>query len=143
MKKRIIRTSTLSLALLFAGATISFAQEKSPSAKDTTSALEPAAAVAQPAAAPEAKSAQPSEAEMMKQMMELGKPGENHKLLSDMAGTWTYTVKMWMNPSAPPTSSTGSAVIKSIMDGRYFVGDFNGKMQMPGADGKMKDMPFK
>ena len=98
MKKRITRTSTLLLALLFAGATISFAQEKSPSAKDTTSALEPAAAaaVAEPAAesklttaaAPQAKSAQPSEAEMMKQMMELGKPGENHKLLSDMAGTW-------------------------------------------------------
>jgi hypothetical protein len=151
MKKRITRTSTRSLTLLFVGATISFAQEKSPSAKDTKSALEPAAAVEQPAAesklttaaATEAKSAQPSEAEMMKQMMELGKPGENHKLLSDMAGTWTYTIKMWMNPSAPPTSSTGSAVIKSVMDGRYFVGDFTGKMQMPGADGKMKDMPFK
>jgi hypothetical protein len=75
--------------------------------------------------------------------MELAKPGENHKLLTGRAGTWTDTVKMWMNPSAPPTSSTGSAVIKAIMDGRYFVGDFTGKMQMPGADGKMKDMNFK
>jgi hypothetical protein len=152
MKKRIIRTATLSLTLLFAGETISFAQEKSPAAKDTTSAIEPAAAIAQPgtesklttAPATDAKvSAQPSEAEMMKQMMELAKPGENHKLLSGMAGTWAYTVKMWMNPSAPPTSSTGSAVIKSVMDGRYFVGDFTGKMKMEGADGKMKDMDFK
>ena len=119
-----------------------FAQEKSPPTKDSAAADAPAAAIAQPAT--EAKvSAQPSEAEMMKQMMELAKPGENHKLLTGMAGMWTYSVKMWMNPSAPPTSSTGSAVIKAIMDGRYFVGDFTGKMQMPGADGKMKDMNFK
>ena len=154
MKKRIIGPATVSLTLLFAATTISFAQEKSPPAKDTTSAVEPpaAAALAQPATesklttapAADAKvAAQPSEAEMMKQMMELAKTGENHKLLSGMAGTWSYTIKMWMNPSAPPTSSTGSAVIKPVMDGRYFVGDFTGKMQMPGADGKMKDMPFK
>ena len=160
MKKRIIRPATLSLTLLFAAATISFAQEKSPPTKDTSTAVEPAGALAQPAAesklttAPAADSklatateakvpAQPSEAEMMKQMMELAKTGENHKLLSGMVGTWTYAVKMWMNPSAPPTSSTGSAVIKPVMEGRYFVGDFTGKMQMPGADGKMKDMQFK
>src|SRR5436190_20786605 len=161
MKKRIIRTATLSLTLLFAGAAISFAQEKSPPTKDSATGADAASALApetdakistaratetktMAAPATETKaSAQPSEAEMMKQMMELAKPGENHQLLSGMAGTWTYTVKMWMNPSAPPTSSSGSAVIKSVMDGRYFVGDFTGKMQMPGADGKMKDMPFK
>ena len=83
-----------------------------------------------------------NEAEMMKQMMELSKTGENHKLLANMAGTWNYTVKMWMSPGSP-TNSTGSAVIKPVMDGRYFVGDFTGKMQMPGPDGKMKDMQFK
>jgi hypothetical protein len=153
MKKRIVRTATLSLAVLFAAASMSFAQPPSSMttpaaaasdvAKPAAPAALSAAAASTTASSPVKTSAQPSDAEMMKQMMELAKTGENHKLLAGMVGTWTYTVKMWMNPSAPPTSSTGSAVIKAIMDGRYFVGDFTGKMQMPGADGKMKDMPFK
>jgi hypothetical protein len=90
-------------------------------------------------------SAQPPDAEMMKQMMELAKLNENHKLLSTLAGFWTYTIKMWMNPDpkAPPMNSTGSGVRKAIMDGRYFVFDVTGKMKMPGADGKMKEMQFK
>ncbi len=81
----------------------------------------------------------------MKKMMELAKPGENHKLLASLAGTWSYTIKMWMNPDpkAPPTSSTGIGVRKAIMDGHYFLFEVTGKMKMPGADGKMKDMEFK
>lgn len=84
------------------------------------------------------------DAEMMKQMMELGKPGEQHELLADLAGSWTYTIKMWMNPDpkAPPTESKGTATRKAVMDGRYFVADVTGKMQMPGPDGKMKEMEF-
>lgn len=87
----------------------------------------------------------PSEAEMMKQMMALAKLNDNHKLLSSMAGTWTSNVKMWMNPDpkAPATESKGTATRKAIMGGRYFVCDFTGHMQMPGADGKPKDMEFK
>jgi hypothetical protein len=153
MKKRIVRTATLSLAVLFAATLISFAQTPSEktspdtatldTAKAAVPTMDAATAIVQPTEEKKTAAAQPNEAEMMKQMMELAKTGENHKLLAGMAGTWTYTVKMWMNPSAPPASSTGSAVIKAIMDGRYFVGDFTGKMQMPGADGKMKDMQFK
>jgi len=77
--------------------------------------------------------------------MELSKLNENHKLLADLAGTWTYTIKMWMNPdpNAKPQESKGTAVRKSMMDGRYFVMDVSGKMQMPGPDGKMKDINFK
>ena len=81
----------------------------------------------------------------MKQMMELSKQNENHKLLADMDGSWNYTIKMWMNPdpNAKPQESKGSATRKSVMGGRYFVMDVTGKMQMPGADGKMQDMDFK
>jgi hypothetical protein len=52
---------------------------------------------------------------------------------------------MWMNPdpNAPPQQSKGTAVRKPMMDGRYFIGEFTGKMKMPGPDGKMKDMTFK
>ena len=106
-----------------------FAQESSPN---------PAAAAA-PAAG------QPNEAEMMKQMMELAKLNENHKLLKDSVGTWSYAVKMWMNgdPSSKPEESRGIAKRTAIMDGRFVVMDVAGRMQMPGADGKMKSMTFK
>ena len=80
--------------------------------------------------------------QMMVQMMELGKPGENHKLIAQLAGNWTYTLKMWMDPSAPPTESKGTSTRKAAMDGRFFITDTTGKFQMPGADGKMKDMNF-
>ena len=79
----------------------------------------------------------------MKQMMELAKLNENHKLLAEFVGNWTYTVKMWMAPGAPPSESKGTAVCKAIMDGRYFVSENTGTFKMPGPDGKMKDMNFK
>jgi len=84
----------------------------------------------------------PSEAEM-KQMIELAKTNENHKLLAQLAGTWSYNVQMWMAPGAPPMKSKGTGVRKAIMDGRYFIANFTGLMKMPGADGKLKETEFK
>jgi hypothetical protein len=86
---------------------------------------------------------QPSEAEMMAAMLELAKPGENHKLLAKTAGTWSYAVKMWMDPKGPPNESSGTAVVKEALGGRYFLGEHSGKFQMPGPDGKMMDVDFK
>ena len=96
---------------------------------------------------PSAPGGQPSAADMqkmMQQMMEMSKVNENHKLLSSLDGTWDYTVKMWMdgNTSGKPQESTGTATRKSIMGGRYCMMDVSGKMQMPGEDGKMKDVQF-
>jgi len=104
-----------------------------------TGSSPPSAAQAAPPAG------QPNPQEMMKQMMELSKLNENHKLLESMDGNWNYTIKMWMNPdpNAPPQESKGTATRKSIMGGRYCVMDVTGKMQMPGEDGKLKDMQFK
>jgi hypothetical protein len=130
-----ICTSTLKvLAVLFVGISLtlpSFAQSPSP-AQPATSAVASA-------------TGQPNQAEMMKQMMELAKLNENHKMLADLAGTWSYTVKMWMNPdaNAKPEESKGTAVRKSIMEGRFSVMDVTGKMEMPGPDGKKKEMTFK
>jgi hypothetical protein len=117
----------------------------SPSFAQTPAA--PSSAIA-PVQATDTKpsAAQPSAEEMQKmmaQMMELAKTGENHKLLGEMAGSWTYGVKMWMDPSGKPQESKGTATRKAIMDGRFFVAEHSGKFQMPGADGKMKDMNFK
>jgi hypothetical protein len=93
---------------------------------------------------PKAGATQPSEKEMMATMMALAKPGENHKLLADMVGTWDYKVKYWMNPdsNAPPSESAGQSVTRAVMGGRYVISEVNGKMQMPGPDGKMMDMDF-
>lgn len=86
---------------------------------------------------------QSNEAEMMKQMMELSKLNENHKLLASLVGTWSCNVQAMMAPGAPPSKSTSTSVTKSIMEGRYLVTDVTGTMKMPGADGKMKDIAFK
>ena len=94
------------------------------------------------ASAPATTAASPDPAEMMKQMMEMAKLNENHKVLGDLAGTWSYTVKM-MAPGETPSTSTGSCTRTPIMNGRFFVANFTGSMKMPGADGKMKDFPFK
>jgi Protein of unknown function (DUF1579) len=117
-------------------ATSSFAQSPA-----TSPATASGAAAGQPATA----TGQPNPQEMMKQMMEMSKLNENHKLLADMNGNWNYTIKMWMNPdpNAKPQESKGTATRKSIMGGRYVVMDVTGKMQMPGENGKMKDMQFK
>jgi len=76
-------------------------------------------------------------------MMELSKLNDNHKLLAATAGNWSYTVKMWLDPSGNPSESTGTAVRKALMDGRFVSGEYSGKFKMPGADGKPKDMNFK
>lgn len=81
---------------------------------------------------------------MMAQMMELSKPGENHKLLGELAGTWNFTVKMWMDPSSStPEESKGTATRREMMGGRFYIMDVTGKMDMPGPDGKKKSMEFK
>jgi Protein of unknown function (DUF1579) len=130
--------TSLSLTVLFCSTLAvipSFAQERTSS---------PAAATS-PAASPSGQPTAEDMQKMMTQMMELAKLNENHKVLADLAGTWSYTVKMWMNPdpSAKPEEYKGTAVRKPMMDGRYFVLDVSGKMQMPGPDGKKKDMTFK
>jgi hypothetical protein len=162
---KILKTILKSLALFFAAAAVGFAQSPAPktapdaasspaSSAAPNSASSPAAKTTtapstQPMTAPSSvqpttatTSAMPS-ADEMKMMMELAKLNENHKLLADSAGTWSYVVKMWMDPKGPPTESKGTAIRKAVMDGRYVTGDYTGSFKMPGADGKMKDMNFK
>ena len=133
-----MKTFTSLITILFAIviATSSFAQ---------TPATSPPDAATQSAAQPASAAGQPNPQEMMKQMMEMSKLNENHKLLADMNGNWNYAIKMWMNPdpNAKPQESKGTATRKSAMGGRYVMMDVTGKMQMPAEDGKMKDMQFK
>src|SRR2546423_10499528 len=114
MKTSLFLMPLLAVALLTIPA---FAQ--SPSASPASGASVDGAATTTNSVA--GASGQMTEADMnkmMAQMMELSKPSENHKLLADLAGTWDYTVKMWMNPepNAKPETYKGTAVRKSMMD---------------------------
>jgi hypothetical protein len=144
-----LRNSAAALAAVFI-AIPSFAQTSAApaNAKVDKTAEKPAdaklstAAVATDATA---SAQQPNDAEMMAKMMELSKLNENHKLLATLDGTWNCDVKMWMDgdTSKKPDVSKSTAVRKSIMDGRYVIMDVTGKMEMPGPDGKKKEMTFK
>jgi hypothetical protein len=97
----------------------------------------------QTASAPAAPS--PDQAEMMKQMIELSKPGENHRLLASIAGTWSFTGRhLQPYSNAKPKDFKGRFVRKAIWEGRYFISETTGeKLQMPWSDGKevtVKDM---
>ncbi|HEX9164112.1 MAG TPA: DUF1579 domain-containing protein [Thermoanaerobaculia bacterium] len=57
-------------------------------------------------------------------------PGEAHKLLDHMVGTWDATVTSWMQPGTPPSTSTASAESHWVLGKRYIqenvTGTFNG-----------------
>jgi hypothetical protein len=55
----------------------------------------------------------------MEAMMKAMSPGEPHKHLARMAGDWTYSSKMWMDPSAPPAESSGTMHGEMLLGGRY------------------------
>lgn len=64
----------------------------------------------------------------MKAMMAAAAPGENQKMLAKSAGSWTATVTMWMQPGAPPMTSTATATNEMIMGGRYLKSTNKGNM---------------
>lgn len=118
------------IAIRFTTACLSFTLTAACMAQDST------------APKPDAKPAGTGDAQMAG-MVELGKPGENHKMLETTVGSWNYKVKWWMIPGAPPMEAGGASATKSVMGGRYFITDHTGKMSMPGPDGKMMDLEFK
>jgi Protein of unknown function (DUF1579) len=84
-------------------------------------------AVPTPSAAPSAEAMQA----MMEAMQKAGTPGEAHKKLSPMVGTFDTKVTMFM-PGMPPMQSTGTTVSKWVLDGRFIQQSFDGDfMGMP------------
>jgi uncharacterized protein DUF1579 len=99
----------------------------------------------QTTSAPAVPGGSPSQAEMMKQMIELSKPGENHRLLAGIAGTWNLTGRhLQPYSNAKPRDFKGRFIRKALWEGRYFISETTGeKLQMPWSDGKevtVKDM---
>lgn len=64
----------------------------------------------------------------MKAMMAYAAPGDNHKMLAKMAGTWSATVTFWMQPGAAPMTSSATAVNEMILGGRYLQSKNTGTM---------------
>lgn len=61
----------------------------------------------------------------------VGTPGEPHKLLAKLEGSWLTKSRGWMEPDKPPVESVGTCEQKLILNGRYlrqeYVGDMMGE----------------
>jgi hypothetical protein len=81
----------------------------------------------------EKKAAQPPATDPgMQAMMTAMTPGEHHEHMKKLVGNYNYTIKMWMDPAAPPTESTGKRTAEMILGGRFLEEKFTGNfMGMP------------
>lgn len=84
--------------------------------------------------------AQPDMQAMMENWTKAMTPGPQHAHLAKSVGTWEGTVKMWMDPSMPPSESKCTTVITSVMGGRYIQGTTNGMMNMGEASAPFEGM---
>ena len=73
----------------------------------------------------------PSE-EQMQQMMALMMPGENHKVLDSLVGTWDYSMSHRMTPEAPMEITSGMSEIEWILNGRQLKQKVSGTIEMNG-----------
>ena len=65
---------------------------------------------------------------MMEMYQKLATPGEPHKQLASLAGSWTTHTKEWMEPGKPPMESTGTCDFKMLLDGRFLQQEFTSEM---------------
>ena len=68
---------------------------------------------------------------MMEAWAKVATPGEAHKWLEPVVGTWDAKITMWMTPGAPPQESTGTSENKWVLGGRFveqrYEGNFMGQ----------------
>jgi hypothetical protein len=85
--------------------------------------------LAVPASAADKKSEKQMDPQaMMETYKKLATPGEPHKQLASLAGSWTTKTKSWMEPGKPPMESTGACEYKVVLDGRYVQQQCTGEM---------------
>ncbi|HEX3554864.1 MAG TPA: DUF1579 domain-containing protein [Thermoanaerobaculia bacterium] len=75
----------------------------------------------------------------MEAMMKAATPGEPQKRLARLAGDWTFTNQMWMDPSQPPMESTGTMHGVVLMGGRYVEHTWKGNMMGMAFEGRGTD----
>lgn len=59
-------------------------------------------------------------AEMMEVWAKLAVPGEHHAHMARTVGAWDFKGEFWMTPDSPAMESNGTAVVESILGGRFF-----------------------
>jgi hypothetical protein len=57
-----------------------------------------------------------------------GTPGDHHKLLAKLEGSWITKTKGWMEPGKPPTESIGTCEQRLVLDGRFLRQEYSGDM---------------
>jgi hypothetical protein len=70
--------------------------------------------------------AAPDQKAMLEAMQKAATPGEAHKKLEAVVGTFDVKVTMWMDPGKPPAESTGTAENKWALGNRYVEERFEG-----------------
>jgi len=65
---------------------------------------------------------------MMEVYKKVGTPGEPHKLLAKLEGTWITRTKSWMEPGKPPMETTGTCEQKLLLGDRYLEQVYSGDM---------------
>jgi len=70
---------------------------------------------------------------MMEKMTKASTPGPQHALLAKLAGNWDCVVKYQMDPSQPAQTENSTAIVTTMMDGRYI---------QEVATGQMMGQPF-
>jgi hypothetical protein len=88
-----------------------------------------------PAGMPEMKLPAGWTSEDMQKMMEAGKPGPMHALLTKHAGTWKGQCTMWMAPDTEGVKTESTMTCTSIMDGRFTQVEMKGDSPMGPMDG--------
>ena len=65
---------------------------------------------------------------MMETYQKLATPGEPHKQLASLAGSWTTKTKEWIELDKPPMESVGTCDFKMLLDGRFLQQEFTSEM---------------
>jgi hypothetical protein len=66
--------------------------------------------------------------EIMEIYKNVGTPGEPHKRLAKLEGSWITKSKGWMEPDKPPVESSGTCEQRLILGGRYLRQEYTGDM---------------
>lgn len=65
---------------------------------------------------------------MMAVYKKVGTPGDAHKLLARLEGSWTTRTRSWVGPDKPPVEASGTCESKMLLGGRFLQQIYTGDM---------------
>ena len=70
----------------------------------------------------------PDQQKAMEAYMKLTAPNENHAFLKNFVGEWNVSTTAWMQPGAPPATSSSTSKAELVLGGRYVMIKYEGLM---------------